>query len=186
MTSPGRQSGVLISSSQRAVRVERERLARLVRFVARAEGTRVGQIDLAVVGRDEIAGLNRRWLNHRGPTDVLSFDLHEGDPLAEGGSQRRGGPRRRAGLSGQLVVCGDVAREQALLRGLPVQQELMLYVVHGMLHLMSYEDLTIRGAARMHAREEEILREFLRCSTPRRGSKSEIRNSKSETNLKRK
>ena len=65
------------------------------------------------------------------------------------------------GLSGQIIVCGDVAAEQARLRGLPAQEELMLYVVHGLLHLMSYEDLTVRGAAGMHAREEELLREFL-------------------------
>jgi probable rRNA maturation factor len=149
------QSGILISSSQRAVRVDRARIARLVRFVARAQGARVGQIDIAVVGRGEIAGLNRRWLSHRGATDVLSFDLSEAGPPA-------GGPARRSkgGIRGQLVVCGEVARQQARLRGLPIQRELMLYIVHGLLHLMGYEDLTVRGAARMHAREEEMLQAF--------------------------
>jgi probable rRNA maturation factor len=145
MTSGNKKSVVLISSSQRAVRVDRARLARLLRFVARKEGFRLGQIDLAVVGKDEITSHNRRWLRHAGATDVLSFDLSEG-----------------GGLSGQLIVCGDVAAEQAHLRGLPAQEELMLYVVHGLLHLCDYDDQTVRGAARMHAREEELLREFLR------------------------
>jgi probable rRNA maturation factor len=140
---------ILISSSQRAVRVDRRGLARLARFVARAEGQRLGELDLAVVGKDEIAGLNRRWLSRGGATDVLSFDLS-----GAGG-----------GLCAQLVVCGEVAREQGRRRGLPVQRELMLYVVHGLLHLMGYEDHTIRGAAKMHAREEELLRVFLRETT---------------------
>jgi probable rRNA maturation factor len=145
MTVGNRKSQVLTSSSQRAVRVDRGRLARLLRFVAREEGQRLGQIDLAVVGKDEIASHNHRWLRHAGATDVLSFDLSEG-----------GG-----GISGQLIVCGEVAAEQARLRGLPAQEELMLYVVHGLLHLCGYDDLAVRAAARMHAREEELLREFL-------------------------
>jgi probable rRNA maturation factor len=61
----------------------------------------------------------------------------------------------------QLVVCGDVAVEQARLRGLKPQHELMLYVIHGLLHMMGYEDTSIRGGAKMHAREDELLKEFL-------------------------
>jgi probable rRNA maturation factor len=160
------KSIVLISSTQRAVRIDRDRLARLLRFVARAEGQRLGQIDLAVVGKDEITAHNHRWLRHAGATDVLSFDLSEA-----------GG-----GLSGQLIVCGEVAAEQARLRGLHAQQELMLYVVHGLLHLCGYDDQTVRGAAKMHAREEELLREFL--SLGRRHPQSKARNSKSETRNK--
>jgi len=183
-----RKAGVLISNSQRAVRVDRERLACLVRFVARAEGHRLGQLDLAVVGKGEIAGLNRRWLAHGGATDVLSFDLSEaGASPARGGrghAKRGARPGAGGGICAQLVVCGEVAREQARLRGLPAQRELMLYVVHGLLHLMDYEDETIHGAAKMHAREEELLRAFLVPRRPRgvrpRFPQSAIRNPKSE------
>jgi probable rRNA maturation factor len=159
------KSRVLISSSQRAVRVNRPRLTRLMEFVARAEGCRLGQIDLALVGSREIASHNSRWLGHAGATDVLSFDLSgagAGPGKVGGGMSGAGG-----GLCGQLIVCGEVAAEQARLRGLPAQEELMLYVVHGLLHLMSYDDRTVRGAARMHAREEEILRDFLASTKPK-------------------
>jgi probable rRNA maturation factor len=125
--------------------VERGVLTQLVRFVAQAEGQRLGQIDLAIVGKSEITAHNRRWLRHDRATDVISFDLSGETP----------------GLCGQLIVCGEVAAEQAGLRGLPARQELMLYVVHGLLHLMGYDDDAIRAAAKMHAREEELLREFL-------------------------
>ena len=60
------------------------------------------------------------------------------------------------------MVCGDLAVEQAKARGLKARDELMLYVIHGLLHLMGYEDTSIRGGARMHAREEELLKEFLK------------------------
>jgi len=155
------KSQVLISSSQRAVRVERGVLTRLVRFVAQAEGQRLGQIDLAIVGEDEITAHNRRWLRHDRATDVISFDLSEAGSEGKMPSPRKGGTPSPRGLCGQLIVCGEVAAEQARLRGLPARQELMLYVVHGLLHLMGYDDLAIRAAAKMHAREEELLREFL-------------------------
>ncbi len=136
---------ILISSSQKALRVPRKKLAALMEFVARQEGIRLAEVDLAVVDSRQIASLNRNYLRHAGPTDVLSFDLSEADGQ---------------GIRSQLVVCGDVAVRQAQTHGQAPQRELMLYVVHGLLHLMGYEDQTVRGAARMHAREEEILEAF--------------------------
>jgi probable rRNA maturation factor len=141
-----KEPNIVISSSQRAIRVPRKRLAALIEFVAHSEGARIGQVDLAVVSSSEISGLNRRFLSHAGPTDVLSFDLSG---------------QEAPGLHAQLVVCGDVAVRQGPLHGQKPQHELMLYVVHGLLHLLGHEDTSIRGGVRMHAREEELLREFL-------------------------
>jgi probable rRNA maturation factor len=139
---------VVISSSQKAVRVPRKRIVELVDFISRREGERIGSADIAFVDSDDMASMNRRWLDHRGPTDVLSFDM--------------GKDEAAPGISAQLVICGPVAAKQAKDRGLDVQYEILLYVTHGLLHLMGYEDHTIRGGARMHAREEELLREFLK------------------------
>jgi probable rRNA maturation factor len=137
---------VLISSSQKAIRVPRRKIEKLVSFVAAAEGTRIAEADIAVVPAGQIAALNRRFLGHAGATDVLSFDMSQAG---------------RGGISAQLVVCGDIARHQADARNIPPQSELFLYIIHGLLHLMGYEDSSIRGAAKMHAREEEILDAFL-------------------------
>ena len=141
------QPTVLISSSQRAVRIPRGKIRRLVAFVSRHQGVRLAQVDLAFMDSRAIAEVNRQWLGHVGPTDVISFDLSD---------------ETTSGVSAQLVICGDVAARQAADRGIGVQRELMLYVVHGLLHLMGYEDLSVRGAARMRARQEELLDAFLR------------------------
>jgi len=143
---------VLIGSSQKALRVPRRRITELVGFVARVEGAEIAEIDLAVVGSDQIAALNRRYLQRRGATDVLSFDLSESPA---------------AGIRGQIVVCGERAAAEARLRKGGRQRELMLYVLHGLLHLMGYDDATVRGAARMHAREEQLLRDFLQRTRDR-------------------
>ncbi len=129
------------------MRVPRKKIAALVAFVARVQGVPIGEVDIAVVSGSEIAAHNRRWMGRAGRTDVISFDLS--DESADR-------------LVAQLIVCGEVAAQQGPLRGTGPQRELLLYVLHGLLHLMGYDDTSTGAAAEMHAREEEILDEFLR------------------------
>ena len=128
------------------MRVPRKRIAKLIAFVARQEGVRIAEVDLAVVGRSRIAAVNRRWLAHAGATDVISFDLSD---------------ERSEGLVAQLIICGDLAAAQGRLRGTGPQRELMLYVVHGLLHLTGHDDTSVRAATKMHARQDELLECFL-------------------------
>jgi probable rRNA maturation factor len=104
--------------------------------VLRGEG-RAGRVDVAVVCDREIAALNRRFLRRAGPTDVLSFPL--------------GGP---GGHLGDVVVSGETARREAARRGVPARAELHLYVVHGVLHLLGYDDRAPGPRRRMIAAEE--------------------------------
>ena len=148
-----RQPEVTIHKSGTTVRVPRKRIRELVAFAARAEATDIAEVEVAVVGPEEIAAHNRRWLRHAGPTDVISFDLSDAGGL---------------GLCVQLIVCGEVARQEGRLRGTGTQRELLLYVLHGLLHQMGYDDQAIRSAARMRARQEEILAAFLTGQSPPR------------------
>ncbi|MCE5328581.1 MAG: rRNA maturation RNase YbeY [Planctomycetaceae bacterium] len=136
---------VRVSSSQHALRVPRKAIAALAAFVARREGVKLAETDIAVVDARQIAALNRRYLRHAGPTDVISFDL--GSP---------GGP-----VEAQIIVCADVAVREARRRGLAPTRELLLYVVHGLLHVMGYDDQTLEAAAVMAERQELLLQEFL-------------------------
>ena len=135
-----------IWSSQKAVRVPRKRIAELIAFIAAREGVSISDVDVAVVDGRRMAALNRRYLGSAAATDVLSFDL----------SQDRRGP-----ISAQVVVSGPAAARRARRGGLGVQRELLLYVAHGLLHLMGYDDKDPRSRARMSARQEELLEEFL-------------------------
>lgn len=140
-----RKTTIRISSSQSAVRVPRKRIAELIGFVGAREGVHLGEIDLAFVEAGQIASLNRAYLGRRGATDVLSFDLSDS---------------RTPGISAQIVVCGDLAADRAAAEGTGLQRELMLYVVHGLLHLTGYDDGSVRAAASMHARGEQLLDAF--------------------------
>ena len=87
--------------------------------------------------------LNKRYLQHDEPTDVLTF------PLSEPSSRK---------LAGEIVIGAEVALAQAQAQGHDVQAELALYVIHGILHLCGYGDKTSAEAIKMHERERHYLR----------------------------
>jgi probable rRNA maturation factor len=136
---------VNISSSQTALRVPRKKITAMVEFVARSEAVQADEVDIAIVTSRRIAALNRQYLQHVGATDVLSFDLS-----SPGG-----------GLIAQIIVCAEVAVREARARRIGPQRELMLYIVHGLLHMMGYDDTTPQAAEKMYARQEELLDAFL-------------------------
>ncbi len=137
---------VTITSGTKHLRVPRKRLFALVEYLAAASERPVHDVDVAVVDSRKIAAYNRRYLGCAGSTDVISFDLS-------------GGPG--APLSAQIIVCGQVAVREAAARGHGVQWELMLYVVHGLLHLIGYDDRTAADAAEMYLAQENLLDDFL-------------------------
>lgn len=104
------------------------------------------RIVVALVGDAVIADLNRRYLGHEGPTDVLSFDLSDaGVPGA---------------VDGEIVLSHETARREAAARGHAAEHEMLLYAIHGALHLTGMDDRSESGAADMHGLEDAILLEM--------------------------
>ncbi len=148
-----------ISDTQGHLRVVPEELAALVRSVLLAEGRRRVSISIALVDQAAIHAVNREHLGHDWPTDVISFDLSEpGDPV----------------LAGELVVSAEMAATTAGDLGIEPGDELALYVVHGLLHLCGYDDLTETAAAGMRRREDELLRAVGRSSPFDRAARRDV------------
>jgi probable rRNA maturation factor len=110
------------------------------------------RISVALVDDARISELNETHLDHKGPTDVISFDLRDQDDVKADGGRNNGTP-----IDGEVVVCVDAARREAEQRRHDVSAELALYAVHGTLHLLGYDDKSEEDAARMHEIEDDIL-----------------------------
>jgi probable rRNA maturation factor len=133
---------VEISDTQGHLRVAPEELTDLVRTVLIAEGRPRASISIALVDQAAIHAINRSHLGHDWPTDVISFPLSEPtDPT----------------LAGELVVSAELAASTAAEIGVDPRDELALYVVHGLLHLCGYDDLSESEADAMRRRENELL-----------------------------
>lgn len=133
---------IAIASPQEIVPIDRKRVREGARAVLDGEGIADAEISLAFVDNATIHALNKRYLDHDEPTDVLSF------PLSEPNAKR---------LSGELVIGVEVAQAQAAERGHDVQAELLLYVIHGLLHLCGYDDKDDAAAQEMRSRERHYL-----------------------------
>lgn len=144
---------IVISSTQSAVRVPRRGIVELVRLIDASQPRPLAAVDVAFLDAEQIADYNRRFLSHDGPTDVISFDVTGPDD---------------PGLVVQLLICGPVARAQAAEHGEPITREILRYVAHGLLHQVGYDDRDAASAARMHAREDELLNQLARREKGRR------------------
>jgi probable rRNA maturation factor len=124
--------------------IDEARLIAGVRAVLQTAGVSSGEVSLTVVDNARMHELNRRHLDHDYPTDVLSFLL--------GFDGQR--------LDGEIIVSADYAADEALRYAWPAADELLLYAVHGALHLVGYDDTTPEAAARMRQQERTILDTF--------------------------
>ena len=139
--------------------------AALAEAALRAEGVTAGECSLVFVDPDEMARLNAEHMGEEGPTDVLSFPLDGADPDPVG-----------TRLVGDVVVCPAYAARPGTPAGIPdgapdgdpagtpvatpnaaPDGGLALLVVHGVLHLLGYDHADAADAARMQARERELL-----------------------------
>lgn len=115
--------------------------------VLEAEGVREGVLSVAYIGDAEISEMNQRFLGHQGPTDVISFALHDPGEIPHG----------------DIYVGADQATRQAAELGVPVAEELLRLAIHGTLHVLGYDhpDDPERTASPMFVRQEALLAQLL-------------------------
>jgi probable rRNA maturation factor len=125
--------------------VDRGKMRAAASGVLEGEGVSNAAISLAFVDNSTIHRLNKQFLDHDEPTDVITFPLS--------------GPGAKS-LEGELVIGVEIGIEQAAERGHDVLIELTLYVIHGLLHLCGYDDHSERDRAAMREREQHHLRKL--------------------------
>lgn len=135
------------------VPVSPSRLRALAARALTALGRSDQEVHVTVVDDREMRRLHARYRGRRGSTDVLAFDLQS--PAS-------------TPLLGEVIISADTARRQARQIGVPAALEMDLLLVHGLLHLVGYDDHGPRRARRMHARARELLSEGRRRPLPTR------------------
>jgi probable rRNA maturation factor len=147
------------ADEQDAAPVDVGRWVELARNVLIAEGVDGdAELSLLFVDVPTISGLNRRFMDADGPTDVLAFPID--DPADEGAETDAGSPGPGPLLLGDVVVCPAVAERQAPEHAGTYDDELALLVVHGVLHVLGHDHAGVDEAATMQARERELLQRF--------------------------
>lgn len=141
-------------NNESGIDVDEARLQRLTSFVLESMFVHADtELSLMFVDEAAIEQLHVQWMDEPGPTDVLSFPM---DELRPG----RPDSKTPAGLLGDIVVCPQVAEEQAEAAGHSLEQEITVLVTHGMLHLMGFDHGTPDEEAEMFGLQRDLVLAF--------------------------
>jgi probable rRNA maturation factor len=138
---------VLIDNRQSLLPIVNQELEHQALAILDALGCPEGELSLVIVDDAEIAAINGRYLGRRGPTNVISFAMREGD---FGGIHPE--------LLGDVVISAETARREAEAAGMTADARITELLVHGVLHLFGYDHETpTADAAAMEAKSAELL-----------------------------
>lgn len=144
-----------VADHQQCLTIGEEVVRNIVRRTLDAEQIASATISVAIVDNARMHELNRQYLNHDYETDVLSFLLEESrvpsvDPPADA---PRGAGKA---IDGEIIVSAEFAIDMAADYSWDATDELTLYIVHGLLHLCGYDDVTADELPIMRARECDV------------------------------
>jgi probable rRNA maturation factor len=132
-----------ILDEQDALIVDLDRVRTVCERILTNNGVYSGKINVVLVDSETIHQYNVDFLQHDYPTDVISFPSED----------RRG----EGYLEGEILACTEVAKDRSAEFGWSAEEELMLYVVHGMLHLVGFDDVKPEQQAVMQEQERNFL-----------------------------
>ncbi|MDI6792694.1 MAG: rRNA maturation RNase YbeY [bacterium] len=132
-------------ANKQSEEVDLREIERIVRQALQLEGVEEGEVSILLADDELIRELNREYRQVDEATDVLAFAFREGEQAT--------GP-----CLGEIVVSTETCRQQAIQLGHSFEKELAVLLIHGTLHLLSYDHLEEDEARIMRQKEEEILR----------------------------
>ena len=156
--SPDPGSGYLITvqvEPQFEDSIDADALHRLAMYVLKSENAATPlEIGVVVTTDEEVHALNRQYLGHDYKTDVISFGMAEAD------TEEFITPEERPDYLGDVVISYDRAVEQAPEYEHSTEREVATLLVHGLLHLLGYDDTDDADREKMHERQDELIWEF--------------------------
>jgi len=133
-----------ILNEQEEIPIEEERIRNICEKILSDAGIVSGRLGVVIVDNEMVRNLNKDFLQHDYPTDVISFQV-ESEP--ESGY-----------LEGEVVASAEMAQSRAPEFGWSVKEELILYIIHGLLHLVGFDDRTAEECKVIREKERYYLR----------------------------
>ena len=135
-----------INNLSKQKKLDLDKLEKLVNTICARFHIKNAVVDISIVESEEIKKLNKKFLNRSQTTDCISFDLSDDDTNT---------PKLFT-----IIVNAQKASEEAKARKHTTQAEIALYITHGILHNLGFDDSTPAKAQKMHQTEDEILQQF--------------------------
>jgi probable rRNA maturation factor len=134
------------------------KIKKLVKYICNHFRLQNATVSIVIVDNTQIRRINSQFLKRRSITDCLSFDLS--DPATPKATPEASDQNFRSGKLFELIVNGELALKEANSRGHSCEAELALYITHGLMHNLGFDDSTPNQAKKMHNTEDEILKQL--------------------------
>ena len=145
-------SRIEIVNEQSHLKLDKQKIRRVIRFVLKNEGAPRKRLTLLVADDRKISQLHYRYLHKKSSTDVIAFGAGQHRP--------KGFLSLQNDYLGDVVVSAQTALREHRTYGVSGREEFMRYVVHGVLHLLGYRDKTPRLFKKMHEKQESYVSHF--------------------------
>jgi len=158
---------VTIANRQRVRRINLRLLKKITAALLAELEIQKAEIGICLVAAPEMTRLNETFLKHKGSTDVIAFDYGFGVPPSGGKFSKKFARTNRLKpelrtLHGEIFICVDEAFLQARKFGTSWQSEVVRYLIHGVLHLLGFDDSSADARRKMKLEENRRLREMTR------------------------
>ena len=140
-----------IRNTQNKIKIDKKKLTACARFVLSSMGEKKAELSILFVDDEYIKKLNWKYRKVKNKTDVLAFPMRESS-----------GVSKDSPLLGDVVISVETAKREAKKRKTLLQKELDIYLVHGILHLLGYNDVKFRDKKKMRGMEDKILCAYLK------------------------
>ena len=151
---------VVITNRQRARKINSRLLKKIAEALLTDLEIQEAELGVSLVAAREMTLINETFLQHEGPTDVITFDYSAGQALRLfQSSSKKNGDRRDAcpTLHGEIFICVNETVSQSKKFKTTWQSEIARYLVHGVLHLLGYDDHLAAARRRMKREENRLL-----------------------------
>jgi len=139
---------VQVSTTHDQYQVREATVRSIVNTILDHENSSGFEVTVVFCGEEKIHEMNKEYLKHDRPTDVIAFPFQEG-PMMKGDEE----------YLGDILVSLDAAFERASDFSQSVEEELSLYIIHGVLHLLGYDDIDPQAKKVMNAKEDNYMKE---------------------------
>jgi probable rRNA maturation factor len=136
---------LVINNRQRARRLDRKLLNQIAEFTLSESRVESAELGIHFVSPKQMANVHEQFMNIAGSTDVITFD-HGSEPPAK--------------IHGEIFISIEDAIAQAREFKTTWQSETARYMVHGILHLLGYDDLEAQARAKMKREEDRLVRKL--------------------------
>jgi len=120
----------------------KQKYKKLIKSICQRFKVKNASISIVVVDNSHIRQINKKFLNRKTTTDVIAFDLTD---------------KCESRKTFELIVNAQKAKSESAKRGHRPEAELALYITHGLLHNLGFDDLNPKDAQKMHRMEDQIL-----------------------------